>query len=204
MEQIDFCDVKLRTNELERLDIREFKRAGLLNGRVSTDIIFRDGLKVNLNVHAFRPNGYLNLAFPKETGHSDEAIRLETSHCYFGGYRYWFVCSGKGDNQCNNRVGVLYRAGLDFACRRCHNLTYESNATGKSKLYIITRWDRLRSKIIKLIPKVRRRKYAGKATKNNVKLANLMRQYEESKGRVFLTLERMQVKEKNNKEKAGT
>lgn len=195
MDYFNYKGTKIKTNELEKLDITEFKSACLLNGRMSTDITFRDGLKAKLCVYAFRPNGYMNIIFPKQAQQFDETIKLDTSRCYLGGYRYWFICSGRGEHHCNNRVRILYRVGLEFACRQCHNLAYESNSTGKSKFYMITKWNKLRDKILNLTPKVKRKKYAGKETKNNIKLANLIRQYEASKGRVFLILERMQARE---------
>lgn len=52
---------------------------------------------------------------------------LATTFCTFGGRRYWFACSHRKDGKpCGRRVGVLYMKGYEFACRHCHNLTYES------------------------------------------------------------------------------
>ena len=38
----------------------------------------------------------------------------------FGGLRYWFLCP-----RCGRRVGKLYHVER-WACRRCHNLAYQS------------------------------------------------------------------------------
>src|SRR3989344_4768911 len=50
-----------------------------------------------------------------------------TTPCNLGGYRYWFICSHEIDGKpCGKRVGVLYMKGHEFACRHCHELTYNS------------------------------------------------------------------------------
>jgi len=55
-------------------------------------------------------------------------IKLVTTPCYFGGYRWWFICPLVVNNiPCSRRVGVLYFAGHRYlGCRHCHNITYES------------------------------------------------------------------------------
>jgi len=52
----------------------------------------------------------------------DYKIELNSSPCFFGGKRWWFICS------CQRRVGALYFRYGDkyFGCRHCKNLTYES------------------------------------------------------------------------------
>ena len=58
-----------------------------------------------------------NVWHPKEY-----TVRLLTTPCNLGGDRYWFECFF-----CQRRVGKLYLYGRnDFACRHCHNLSYDS------------------------------------------------------------------------------
>jgi len=52
------------------------------------------------------------------------AISLTATRCCYGGYRYWFVCP---DIDCQKRVGVLYKDGDDFRCRKCLDLDYSSH-----------------------------------------------------------------------------
>lgn len=57
----------------------------------------------------------------------DYKIPLTTTPCYFGGKRYWFTCPWYVNGKyCGRRVGVLFLGGKHFACRHCHNLTYNS------------------------------------------------------------------------------
>jgi hypothetical protein len=50
---------------------------------------------------------------------------LVTTHCNYGGFRWWYLCP---NTHCRNRVGKLYMPyhARYFLCRNCHNLTYES------------------------------------------------------------------------------
>ena len=45
---------------------------------------------------------------------------LTTTTPRFGGLRYWFLCP-----RCGRRAGKLYHVER-WACRRCHNLAYQS------------------------------------------------------------------------------
>ncbi|MBI1833986.1 MAG: hypothetical protein HYR90_04135 [Candidatus Andersenbacteria bacterium] len=62
-----------------------------------------------------------------ETIDVESKFPLTTTFCNLGGYRYWFICSHETDGKpCGRRVGVLYMKGHEFACRHCHDLTYNS------------------------------------------------------------------------------
>jgi len=51
-----------------------------------------------------------------------DTIGLERTPCHFGGSRVWFKCPS-----CDKRALVLYAGSSGhFACRTCHNLTYNS------------------------------------------------------------------------------
>jgi len=78
---------------------------------------------------------YIRLQYTQTDSYSGEKteldykIELVTTHCNFGGVRYWFICplvvKGKA---CRRRVAKLYLppGGKYFGCRHCYNLTYES------------------------------------------------------------------------------
>lgn len=55
----------------------------------------------------------------------DYDVMLTTTEPYFGGLRYWFLCSLAG---CGRRVGKLYLPPRQtyFGCRHCYDLTYRS------------------------------------------------------------------------------
>lgn len=65
----------------------------------------------------------------------DYGIALDSTPCYFGGKRYWFLCPiNRYGSPCGKRVGVLYCYDGMFGCRRCQDVSYESQQethTGK-------------------------------------------------------------------------
>lgn len=193
MNSVEYSETKLIADNLERLDIRELKKAGLLSGRKSANITFKDGLIINLTAHISPVHDCsLHLSFPQQIGFGSThlVVELDKCPCRFGGFRLWFLCP-----HCRKRVGILYKVKDIFACRHCHNIIYQSQLSGKSQLYSVHKWNKLRCKILELIPKTKRKVYAGQATRNNIKLANLIRQYDCLKGGVFLLLEKMQARE---------
>jgi len=60
---------------------------------------------------------------PEDRGMIRYFVGLDTTKCYFGGHRYWFLCPN-----CNRRCAKLYlpTGQTYFACRICYNLTYRS------------------------------------------------------------------------------
>ncbi len=66
----------------------------------------------------------------KEFTYNYEVI-LDTTPCYYGGYRWWFLCPS-----CQRRCRILYMPSDSriFACRICHNLTYSSQQEASSHI----------------------------------------------------------------------
>ena len=60
-----------------------------------------------------------------------DSIRLESTACYFGGCRWWFICPG-----CGGRRGILYRpfTARYYRCRHCYNLAYLSTQIRRNHL----------------------------------------------------------------------
>ena len=58
----------------------------------------------------------------------DYKARIVSTHCHYGGQRWWFICPlAVNGRLCSRRVGVLYLANdKRFGCRYCCNLTYQS------------------------------------------------------------------------------
>jgi hypothetical protein len=50
-----------------------------------------------------------------------ETVRLDTTHCHYGGQRYWFRCP-----RCDRRTAVIYIVDRPFRCRVCLRLGYHS------------------------------------------------------------------------------
>lgn len=100
-----------------------------------------------------------------EQSELDYRINFLTTHCYYGGKRYWFECPvGRSWSCRGRRIGVLYRCGKHFMCRHCCELTYRSRnlsgaQKGRGRIISIPELRALREK-------VKRPFYGGKPTKN--------------------------------------
>ena len=72
---------------------------------------------------ADRASGYLELSYVMNGESVRDRIPLDTTHPFFGGVHHWFSCP-----ECNRRIRKLYLPTNEthFACRHCHNLSYES------------------------------------------------------------------------------
>ncbi len=75
-------------------------------------------------------------------------VPIEWTEQNFGGKRPWFNCPAKG---CGKRVAKLYKPprGKVFACRHCHDLSYESQGKSNSTQYeMIDRWEKKCKRIL--------------------------------------------------------
>jgi hypothetical protein len=86
-----------------------------------------------------------------ETGdrrNCDYWVPITSTHCNYGGVRFWFLCPGwKNGVRCGRRCRKLYLRGITFACRLCHGLTYESTQKSGSLFYdLIERPFRIRDR----------------------------------------------------------
>ena len=73
--------------------------------------------------------GYVELSYVLNGETVKDRISLTTTRPYFGGFRYWLACP-----ECSRRVRKLYLPPNEthFACRHCHNLSYESRQSWQS------------------------------------------------------------------------
>ncbi len=103
-------------------------------------------------------------------------VPIVSTPCYFGGVRYWFICSlYKQGVYCGRRVAKLYQGGDYFACRHCYDLTYSSKCVNMrsswySSIVVMNTWDRAE----KIEKTMKRRFYKGKPTR---KMKRLMKLY---------------------------
>jgi hypothetical protein len=68
----------------------------------------------------------------------DYWVSITSTSCNYGGVRFWFICPGwKNGVPCRRRCRKLYLSPGEhvFACRVCHELTYESTQKSGSVFY---------------------------------------------------------------------
>ena len=103
----------VRTDEWEQRNIFELK---ILRKRFKLG-----GIEMELLEDPHRCEWYIELLNPGPNCFSS-IIWFKSTKCRFGGRRYWFECP-----TCLKRVGVLYKDGDSFECRKCLDLDYLSH-----------------------------------------------------------------------------
>lgn len=136
---------KLTVEQVFRIDIRDLKKRGYLDGNyygvsVHDDRNNRIWFAISTDPKdEFLGGRFIHFRYSANNGgiikHYDYKIPISTTHCHFGGVRYWFRCYANLRHCCGNRVATLFIVpGVNiFACRHCYNLSY--NSRNKNRRY---------------------------------------------------------------------
>lgn len=171
---------KLTVEQAFRIDIRDLKKRGYLDGNYySTSVRDDNNNSIWFAVSTDPDDDFLGGRFIRfvysaksqsgEVSHYDYKIPISTTPCHFGGVRYWFRCYANLRHCCGNRVTTLFIVpGVNiFACRHCYDLSYNSkNKNRREAFYLIiekSRLERERNKII--LTKGYKSQYAGLPTR---------------------------------------
>ncbi len=135
------------TDDYRSIDVRRFKREGLLSPGVSRHITWFRGDHVRGSIDVRSEQGRVILDYHhRERGGDwhDESypVYLDTTPCHMGGERHWFLCPVRG---CGRRAAILH-GGAIFACRHCYQLAYPSQRE-KPGERAARRADRIRDKL---------------------------------------------------------
>ncbi len=119
-------DTKTVLEECRAIDIRDWKRRGLLrDGTGFSWQWWQDGVqKADIMVWTAADRVMLSYRYRRNGGEwrdVDEVVPLLTTHCHLGGERIWFCCPG-----CSRRAARLWSASAYFRCRDCCGLPYAS------------------------------------------------------------------------------
>lgn len=126
--RLSYYSAKDTTNDYRSIDVRRWKRDGLLesnqsfgwqwsrHGEVLASIRVRTETNRALLIYRHRRGGedWKDESYP---------VYLDWTACKLGGQRPWFLCPARG---CGRRVAILYLGGSIFACRHCYQLGYQS------------------------------------------------------------------------------
>jgi hypothetical protein len=112
----------------KKIDVRFLQRKGCLDpGRCFSLFWKRNGEDAG-SVNGRTTDTAVILSYRHRSGgvgewkHAEYPIWISHTPCHYGGQRPWLHCPARG---CGRRVAILY-GGTFFACRRCHQLAYES------------------------------------------------------------------------------
>jgi len=182
---------KQESDNLKKIYIKNLKKWGYLKQGFHSGLITwtsgysEDKSSVSIQTRIFPEQKSLRIMYTQRDVSSDEKkdfdyeIPLINTPCYFGGYRYWFLCPWyKNGKYCGRRIAVLYKNGDYFACRHCYNLTYESkNQNRRHYLAELGKLFEIENAISKLREKIVTPYYRGKPTKKYKRLLNLLTKF---------------------------
>jgi hypothetical protein len=135
------------TDDYRSLDVRRWKRDGLLTPRQSFGWQWSRHGEVVASIRARTEHNRVILTYRHRIGDEDwkdesYPVYLDWTACNLSGERPWFLCPARG---CGRRVALLY-GGSIFACRHCYQLAYPSQReTGHDRM--ARRADRIRDKL---------------------------------------------------------
>lgn len=136
------------TDDYRSIDIRRWQRDGEIvpgnylnwNWTVNGKSVASIGVKVE--------TGQVRLIYKYQKNEDDwesldYPVLLHTTHCHYGGERYWFICPAL---DCGRRAAILYLAGKYFACRHCYHLAYQCQREDSSDR-LMRKADKIRVKL---------------------------------------------------------
>jgi hypothetical protein len=117
---------KATTDHQKKIDIRKWKRQGLLSeGKRNWNWVNDEGEEVaKISVETQPSQILLRYNAVERSGKSEQiedSIFLDQTNGGRGWKRSWFLCPG-----CGKRVAILYLRWKYFRCRHCLGLTYPS------------------------------------------------------------------------------
>jgi hypothetical protein len=121
-------DVKVKTNMLFRIDIKDLRHtSGLEPGARGQVRQCVRGVPTSFVLYEIKKDRVL-LKYEHQPPEKEAQLVIETiwlNHTapHFGGKRAWFSCP-----QCCKRVAVLFRVDRRFRCRKCHKLSYPTQS----------------------------------------------------------------------------
>ena len=125
---------KCKSLSINFLNKHRYFNGGIRSGGCSWNRNGKPTGSIGFTVSILERDEYIRFQYTQTDRHTQEKtefdykVKLDWTHCHFGGRRWWFICPLVVNGRtCNRRVGILYLAsGKYFGCRHCHNLTYES------------------------------------------------------------------------------
>lgn len=113
------------TGELPRLDVNRLNKLGMLRAGYSGVLNWTDRIR-EMRMSIKTGPDCISLHNARHGCGQIDEIWITWESCRFGGRRPFFFCP-----DCGRRVLQLYRLG-HFACRTCHDLTYQSQRERES------------------------------------------------------------------------
>ena len=118
---------KKTTDDYQAFDVRKLQRDNLLVPGRTFSMRWTSSGKAIASINVKVGSDYVVLKHNHRRSDGvwqpvEYDVSIEWTPCHYGGQRPWFICPAK---KCSRRVAILY-GGSIFACRKCHQLAYQS------------------------------------------------------------------------------
>lgn len=119
---------KVKAEVVQRLDVRQWARRGLLVGFAGFTWSWQRGGEPAGSIGVVVDSGQsLTLRYATTASGARryvvQRVELLATGCHLGGARHWFACPC-----CGRRVALLYLRWGRFACRHCQRVAYASQS----------------------------------------------------------------------------
>ncbi len=119
---------RAKAEQLQRVDIRVWRKRGYLTPGQQFSWAWTRGDErtgsIGVRVHdAYSLSLLYSIGAGGERRDGSQTIALTRTPCPYGSSRPWFVCP-----RCQRRAGLLFLRWERFACRRCQQVSYTSQA----------------------------------------------------------------------------
>lgn len=128
---------KVKAEHLQRVDIREWRKRGLLWVGCSNSWSWSRGGEPSGSIRFTVGESSIQLTYAIDGRDASQTIWTTTTPCAYGGSRRWFCCP-----VCRGRCELLYMRSGRFACRSCQRVSY-STQSGSERDRLNTRYHRL-------------------------------------------------------------
>lgn len=163
---------KPECDTLPFISVVYMQQQGVISNNLQTVLTTEWGLSRKARVTIYTnllPQPYMRISFTVKDVNKTQIVYLTTTHCNYGGIRWWFNCPF-----CFKRVGKLFLFGENYACRHCHNLTYKSRMRNpRSSLHPMFNRYKRNEKARELMVGIRTTSYDGRPTKRYLKFLEL-------------------------------
>lgn len=141
---------KVQAEHLQRIDIRVWRKRGLLWDGGSNAWSWWRGDQPSGSIRFTVGECSIRLNYSAGDKDASQTIQTTTTPCAYGGSRRWFSCP-----TCTGRCEVLFMRSGRFACRSCQRVSYRSQS-GSEHDRLNTRYHRLNNLVAAGKPKWQR------------------------------------------------
>lgn len=128
---------RLKAGTMVELDVTYLARNGYLIDGNWKRLYWKQSSETKMTGLVIAHSNHIVIEFNS----TKQQLYLTQTPCHIGGVRRWLICP-----YCTKRMGVLYLRNRQFACRNCHQISYQSQS-GNAEDRLVEKYHALQYKI---------------------------------------------------------